>query len=393
MSLLPVAEAQARLFALARPLPAETVAVGAAVGRWLADDVAALRDQPWTDLSAMDGYAVRSDDLPGPWTIVGESAAGRPSPVGIATGEAVRIFTGAALPPGADTVLIQERALRDGSRLTLAGAGPAARGAHVRPRGLDFSEGDVLVARGERLTPARLALLGAAGHGSVRVGRRLRVALAATGDELMPPGSPLGEARLPETNRLMVAAQLADLPVDLVDLGILPDRAEVLAQTFAGVSADVLVTTGGASVGDHDLVRPALEAAGAKLDFWKVAVRPGKPLLAGTLGPTIVVGLPGNPVSAFVTALLFVRPLLAQLAGAADPLPRHRSARLGAPLPANGERTDFLRAHHRDGGVVPAARQDSAMLRVLSHADCLILRAPFAPPAMPGESIEVLDIA
>ncbi len=194
------------------------------------------------------------------------------------------------------------------------------------------------------------------------------MAIAATGDELVPPGAPLADAQLPETNRLMLAAQLAGLPVEIVDLGILPDRADALEAAFRALDADLLVTTGGASVGDHDLVRPALEAAGANIDFWRIALRPGKPMMAGRLGHAAVVGLPGNPVSAFVTALLFVRPLAAHLSGAADPFPRARPAPLGEPIPANGERTDYLRAELRGGAAFAATIQDSSMLRTLARA-------------------------
>lgn len=393
MPLLPVLEAQTRLLALAEPLPPETVPLAQVAGRWASADVHALRTQPAHDLSAMDGYAIAFADLPGPWRVTGESAAGRSFAGSMARGEAVRIFTGAAVPHGADTVLVQEEAARDGDALTLAGEGPPRRGRNIRVRGLDFAEGDLLVAAGERLTPARLALAGIAGHAALPVRRKVRVALAATGDELVPPGTALADAQLPETNRLMLAAQLADLPVEIVDLGILPDRLADLTAAFARLDADVLVTTGGASVGDHDLVRPALEAAGATIDFWRIALRPGKPMMAGRLGNAVAVGLPGNPVSAFVTALLFVRPLVAHLAGAADPFPVPRSATLGEPLPANGERTDYLRAALLGGAVFASTIQDSSMLRTLARATCLVVREPHAPAAAAGDVVQILQLA
>ncbi|ATY31639.1 molybdopterin molybdotransferase MoeA [Sphingomonas psychrotolerans] len=392
-TLLPLAQAWSRLRALTTPLAIERVPLALAAGRWAAEDIHARRTQPSADLSAMDGYAIRFADLPGPWRVIGESAAGRGFAGETNAGDSVRIFTGAPLPAGTDTILIQEEASREGDTLRLAGEGPPNSGRNVRRRGLDFSEGDLLIRAGERLTPARLALAGTAGHGELAVRRKVRVAIAATGDELVAPGAPVGEAQLPETNRLMLAAQLADLPVDLIDLGILPDRQEALKEAFRAVNADLLVTSGGASVGDHDLVRPALEAAGAKIDFWRIALRPGKPMMAGTLGDTIVLGLPGNPVSAFVTALLFVRPLIAHLAGAADPLPRTRTATLGEPLAANGERTDYLRAELRDGRVLASTLQDSAMLQALARASCLIAREPHAPAAQTGEAVEILDLA
>lgn len=391
--LLPVAEAQTRLLALAEPVAMETLLLAEAGGRWAASDISALRTQPSADLSAMDGYAIRYADMPGPWTVIGESAAGRPFAGSVASGEAVRIFTGAALPDGADTILVQEEATRDGATLTLTGEGPPRHASSVRPRGLDFTQGDKLIATGERLTPARLALAGIAGHATLPVRRRIRVAIAATGDELVPLGAPLADAQLPETNRMMLVAQLAGLPVEVIDLGILPDHQPTLEAAFRALDADLLVTTGGASVGDHDLVRPALEAAGAAIDFWRIALRPGKPMMAGRLGDAAVIGLPGNPVSAFVTALLFVRPLIAHLAGARDPLPPTRTVTLGDALPANGERTDYIRAELRDGLAFAATIQDSSMLRTLARASCLIVRQPGVPQAQAGDSAEILDIA
>ncbi|MFL9839430.1 gephyrin-like molybdotransferase Glp [Sphingomonas sp. ST-64] len=390
--MISVAEAQARLFALAAPVAATQVPLQAAAGRWAAEAVAALRTQPDRPLSAMDGYAIRFDDLPGPWRLVGESAAGRPLARVVQPGEAARIFTGAALPDGADSVLIQEEAQRDGDTVMLDGEGPPHARAHVRAAGLDFHAGDTLIAPGARITPTRIALAAVAGHSTLPVRRRLRVAIAATGDELCAPGETLAPGQVPESNGAMLAAMLAPLPVELTDLGILPDRRDSLTAAFAAVDADLLVTTGGASVGDHDLVRPALEAAGAAIDFWRVAVRPGKPMMAGRMRDTVVIGLPGNPVSAHVTALLFVCPMIAHLAGAADPLTATRRATLGHDLPAGGARTDHLRAVHRDGRVHAAARQDSSMLRTLAESDCLIVRPAHAPPAKAGDSVQILDL-
>lgn len=390
--MISLAAAQERLFALADPVTVEHVPLRDAVGRWAAAPVAALRTQPELPLSAMDGYAIRFANLPGPWRVIGESAAGRPFPGSLAAGEAVRIFTGAAVPDGADTILVQEEAARDGHTLTLDGGGPPHRGAHVRPVGLDFTHGEPLIDASARLTPAHIALAAIAGHATLPVHRRIRVAIVATGDELRTPGAPLGPGAIPESNGAMLAALLATLPVDLIDLGILPDRIDTLTAAFAAVGADLLVTTGGASVGDHDLVRPALEAAGTDIDFWRIAMRPGKPLMAGRMRDTVVLGLPGNPVSAYVTALLFVVPMVAYLSGAAHPLPRRRTAIVGSALPANGPRADHIRAVHRDGRVVPADRQDSSMLRILAASDCLIVRAPHVPATAPGDSVEILDI-
>jgi len=391
--LIAVAEARGRLFALAPPVDTETISIRDAAGRWAADDILARRTQPAADLSAMDGYAIRLADLPGPLTLIGESAAGRAFSGTMGSGETVRIFTGAAMPAGADTVLVQEEAARAGDRVTLAGEGPKNQGRNIRRKGLDFSTGDLLVAKGDRLTPARIAVAATAGHGVLAVHRSLRVAIVATGDELVPPGTALDDAVLPESNGAMLAAMLADLPVDVINLGILPDRLDIIAGAFAQVDADILVTTGGASVGDHDLVRPALEAAGGSLDFWRIALRPGKPMMAGLLGKTVVLGLPGNPVSAFVTAFLFLRPLIAAMSGAADPLPRGITAILGEDLPANDHREDYLRAETRDGRVFSLGLQDSSMLRTLARADCLIIRKPDAPAAIAGDSVEILGIA
>ena len=391
--LVPVAEAQQRLFAAAPPVAAESLPVTDAGGRWASADVHARRTQPAADLSAMDGYAIRYDDLPGPWQVVGESAAGQPYAGTIGPGEAVRIFTGAALPVGADAVMVQEEARRDGTHLILDGEGPTRRGGNVRRRGLDFNEGDRLIRTGERITPARIAVAITGGVAELPVHRRIRVAIAATGNELVPPGAPLDPLSLPEGNSAMLAAMLSDLPVEIIRLGILADDLATLTAAFATVDVDLLVTTGGASVGDHDLVRPALEAAGGVIDFWRIALRPGKPMMAGRLGEAMVLGLPGNPVSAFVTATLFVRPLIAHLAGATDPLPRTSHALLGEDLPTNGPRTDYLRAEIRDGRAYASTIQDSSMLLTLARSTCLIVRQAGAPPAFAGDSAEILVIA
>ncbi len=391
--LLPVEEAQQRLFALGTPVAVETVELAAAAGRWAAGDIAALRSQPAQDLSAMDGYAIRFADLPGPFSLIGESAAGHGFAGAVAAGETVRIFTGAAIPAGADTVLVQEESSRDGTRVILAGDGPSAPGRNVRHKGLDFIDGDLLVTRGERLTPARIALAAIAGHGTLLVNRRVRVAILTTGDELVPPGAPVGAGQVPEANGVMLAAHLGDLPVDLSLPAILPDQLDVISGAIAAIDADIIVMIGGASVGDHDLIRPAIEAAGGTIDFWRIALRPGKPMLAGRIGSTVILGLPGNPVSAFVTAHLFLRPLIATLAGAANPLPRTTMAMLGDPLPANDQRQDYLRARWAAGRVISAAKQDSSLLQTLAQADCLIVRPPFASAAEPGEMVPILPLA
>jgi len=392
--LLPVADAQARLFAMAPRVASERLPLASAAGRWTAEPVVALRAQPGADLSSMDGYAIRFDDLPGPWRVIGESAAGRAFSDSIGPGEAARIFTGAAMPAGADSVLVQEEARRDGEALALIGEGPPRRGASVRREGLDFERGAVLIDAGTRLTPAAIALAATGGHGALNVNRRLRVTIMATGDELIAPGTASDDPlALPEGNSAMLAAMLADLPVDVTVAGIISDRLDALTAAFSGANADIIVTTGGASVGDHDLVRPALEAAGGAVDFWRIAIRPGKPMLAGRLRDAVLLGLPGNPVSAFVTATLFLRPLIAAMAGAVDPLPRTLRAELAEPLPANDHRQDYLRATIIDGRVSAAAMQDSSMLATLARATCLIVRPPHAPSAAIGDIVDILPLA
>jgi len=392
MSLLPVAEAQARLLALASPLPIETARLADAAGRWAAEDVVARRTHPAADLSMMDGYAIRFTDLPGPWRVVGESRAGAGMRTGIDVGQAGRIFTGAPVPDGADAILVQEEAARDGAALALAGEGPPAMGAHIRRRGSDFAEGDRLIEGGARLTPGRIAAAAMGGHGILTVRRRPRVALISTGDELVPPGAPTDSMTLPASNGVMLQALIGG-SAEICDMSIVPDRLDALTHALQAAQADIIVTTGGASVGDHDLVRPALDRLGARLDFWRIAMRPGKPLLAGRLSDAVLLGLPGNPASAFVTAQLFLLPLIAHLSGARDPLPKTESAMLDIPLPAVGNRDDYVRARLAGGRVRPLANQDSGAVSTLAEADALIVRPAGARPASVGEIVDILRVA
>ena len=392
--LLPFGQALERLVALAEPVDAEDVPVAQAGGRWARADVIARGGQPFADLSAMDGYAIRFADLPGPWTVIGEAAAGTALDRPVGSGQAARIFTGAPVPDGADTVLIQEEAARDGDRLTLTGEGPPHIGRHIRRAGSNFADGAVLVAAGERMTPARIALAVLGGSATLTVNRRIKVVILSSGDELVAPGVPATGARINASNGPMLAAMLAHLPVDIEDCGIVPDDMDALRDAFtAARDADLLVTSGGASVGDHDLVRPALEAAGATIDFWKIAMRPGKPLMAGRMGRTAVIGLPGNPVSAFVTARLFVEPMIAALAGSCTSTLPFLTSTLGGAMSANGPRTNFVRATMRENRLFPIDNQDSAALSALALADALIVRPPDAPAANPGDSVEFLSIA
>lgn len=392
-ALLPVDEAQARLLVQVAPLPVEQVALADANGRRLAGDVVARLTQPPVAVSAMDGYAIRWADRAGPWTMVGESAAGRSFGGEVGAGQTARIFTGAALPAGADTVIVQEDVGRDGDTVTLVGDGPPREGAHIRMAGLDFAAGDCLGLAGSLVTPARIGLFAAAGHASLPVHRRPRVALLATGDELVPPGTVPGPDRIVSSNGVMLAALFTAVGAEVVDGGIIADDRYALAAALrAHAGADLLVTIGGASVGDHDHVLPVLRAMGATIDFWKVALRPGKPMLAGTLGGASVVGLPGNPVSSFVCAQLFIVPMLRRMQGAPDPLPTPIDSKLGADLPANGGRRDYMRGVLSGGTVVAARLQDSSMLRTLADSNVLIVREPGAPAATEGTIVACLRL-
>jgi molybdopterin molybdotransferase len=390
--MIELAEAQARLFALRAPVEGEKVALVDAAGRWAASDVVARRTQPARDLSAMDGYAIRAADAPGPWRVIGESAAGRLFDGSVGVGQAVRIFTGAVVPDGADCILIQENATRNGDALTLACDAPVA-GQHIRRTGADFAEGALLIAKGEPITPARIALAAMGGHATLPVARELRVAIISTGDELVAPGAATAEDQIPSSNAPMLAAMLAGLPVEIDDRGIIPDDLAALTAEFQACAAgDIIVSIGGASVGDHDLVKSALEAAGAKLDFWKIAMRPGKPVMAGMLGDAVVLGLPGNPVSAFVTAFLLLKPLIARLSGASDPLPERIEAQLAAPIPANGNRLDHIRGILTGSVAMPTGANDSSMLAALSKSNILIIRHINAPAASKGDLVPCLRV-
>lgn len=385
--MIELAEAQARLFALREPVAVEDIALLDAVGRWAAEDIVAQRTQPAHDLSAMDGYAICPANA-SEWRVIGESAAGRGFSGTLQPGEAVRIFTGALVPDGAEAVLIQENATRDGEFVRLTG-GIVKSGQHIRHAGADFIAGAVLIKAGEPVTAARVGLAAMAGYATLSVRRRVRVAIISTGDELVTPGEPCAEDQIPSSNGSMLAAMLAELPADVDDRGIFRDDQSALTAGFAACAgADIIVTIGGASVGDHDLVRPALDAAGASIDFWKIAMRPGKPVMAGTLGGAVVLGLPGNPVSAFVTAFLLLKPLIAHLSGANDPLPERIEAKLGVALPANGNRLDHVRGVLTGSVAVPTGINDSSMLSALSRSNILIIRNINAPEANAGDMTE-----
>jgi molybdopterin molybdotransferase len=390
--LITLDEARDRLLALATPRDAVSLPLQQTTGLVLTHPLTAQRQQPAADLSAMDGYVVRRADLPGPWRVVGESAAGQAFADSIGQGEAARISTGAIIPAGADCVVVQEDVSRDGDRLTLTGDGPPVPGAHIRRAGHDFTAGAQLAAAGTLIDARLIALAAMAGHGTMSVYPRPRITILSSGDELVPPGEPLpSPAHIPASNGVMLASMLSRLPADVVMPPLLrDDRRAIAAALTEHRHADIIVTTGGASVGDHDLLQPALKDCGGKMDFWRIAMRPGKPVMVGTLGNAIVLGLPGNPVSAYVTALLLLLPLVRALAGYQHVLPPVLQAAAGAAIPANGPRQDFMRARFDGGHLLPVSSQDSGALASLNAANALIIRPAFQPEVQPGDPIDYI---
>ena len=398
MALVPVAEALERLLDGAAPQASESVALIDATGRVLAEPVVALRTQPPFNASAMDGYAARAADVasaPARLSVIGMAPAGRGFDGSLGASQAVRIFTGAPVPEGADTIVIQEN-VRDLGGGTVEVTEPTAQGRNIRRVGLDFTQGDVLLERGRLLDPAALSLAASANHPRLSVVKRPLVAIIATGNELLPPGSELGPDQIISSNAYGVAAAAQSVGARALDLGIAADRTEAIAALVRQAveqEADVIVTLGGASVGDHDLIHDVLTGEGMTLDFWKIAMRPGKPLMFGRLGRTRCIGLPGNPVASLVCSQLFLKPLLARLGGR-DFRQDIREARLGAAMPANDLRQDYVRAVVREeaGSLVatPFGIQDSSMLRMLADANGLVVREPFAPAAAAGDACRVL---
>jgi molybdopterin molybdotransferase len=400
-AMISVEEALKRVLASAEaPLGEEKVALQAAYGRVLAYDLKALRTQPPFPNSAMDGYALRAGDTASAHatlTLVGESAAGRAFDGVVGPGEAVRIFTGAPMPDGADAVVIQEDVQREGEQIRVSA--PVRAGDNLRPAGMDFQAGQTLIAAGQRLTPRDVALAAAANHTELTVRRRARVAILATGDELVPPGGALGPAQIVASNNFAVTGLVDAYGGVAIDLGIAIDDLDATKAAIAqarDAKADVLVTLGGASVGDYDLVQQALVSSGMELGFWRIAMRPGKPLMHGRLGPTRVLGLPGNPTSSMVCSILFLRPLLRALHGEPDPgADPSQPGRLAVDLPANGVRQDYMRAllsRSAEGILVatPVSAQDSSLVRMMAGADGLIVRASHAEPAKAGEACRVI---
>jgi molybdopterin molybdotransferase len=393
--MISVDEAQARLLALVTPLPPVERDLMQAVRHYLHAPLMAMRTQPAADLSAMDGYAIAVQDFPGPWRVIGESAAGHPFAGDLQRGEAVRIFTGAYVPQNADSVLIQENAARDGDMLNATLDHPPVFGANIRRLGGDFHAGDAVLPKGTYLDAGAIAVAAMAGHGRLMVGGVPRIAIAATGDELVPAGSAIGPAQIPCSNSPMLQAMLAGLPCDVRDAGILPDDLTALETSLSALceQVDIIVTTGGASVGDYDLVQTALMNIGAQMDFWKVAMRPGKPLMAGKVGNTVVLGLPGNPSSAFVTAFLFLLPLIRHMAGCNAPLPAYFEAATATDLPAGGERAEYMRATVEGGHITPFMTQDSGLTRNLSQANALLVQHPNVPPRAKGSVVQYMRLS
>ena len=399
--LIPVEEALKRLLDGAAPLAAEKVALDDAIGRVLAADAKARRAQPPFDVSAMDGYAARAGDLVSgkALKLAGESAAGHPYENELKNGEAVRIFTGAVVPKGADVVVEQEVASRDGGNVTLKAH---RAGKNIRQAGHDFREGEILLQKGHRITARSLGLAAAADHATLDCAKRPRVALLATGDELVMPGKGGAADRVVVSNPYTVRALAEHEGATVIESDVLKDRVEIIVEAIGRArtnGADIVVTMGGASVGDHDLIRPALEKIKAEIDFHRIAFRPGKPTLSAKLGKTHILGLPGNPVSAFVCAFVFLAPLLRKLQGHSEPVTKPLPAILGVDLWANDERADYLRAvstwdEQGRRVVTPFLKksQDSSLTATLARADCLLLRPANAPAAKKGERCEILPL-
>ncbi len=400
--MIAVEDAYRRLLDDAEPVRRTVVvSLRESAGRVLAEDVFASRTQPGFDASAMDGYALRAADGQQPFRplqVIGESAAGRAFDGRIAPGEAVRIFTGAPVPEGADAVLIQEDADRSDAGALVPKEAVSA-GQHIRPAGVDFSQGGLLLARGTLMSPGAVALAASGGHPRLTVVDRPKIAVLATGDELVAPGEPVGPSQIVASNSYGVAALVEASGGTVVDCGIAPDREDEIARHLDRALAegcDCFVTIGGASVGDHDLIGKIFEAKKVEIDFLKVAMRPGKPLMAGRIGDMRLVGLPGNPASSMVAATLFLRPLVRRLAGRPD-RPLTRAAILGSDVPENGIRADFMRSRtelQEDGTIIvtPLPRQDSSLLSIYAAADALLMRPPQAPASRAGEPCRIVDL-
>ncbi len=396
--MISVAEALSRILGPIRPLPTEVVPIARARGRALAEDVRARVTQPPKDVSAMDGYAVRAEDLcevPARLRVIGEAPAGGAHDGALGPGEAVRIFTGGPVPAGADAIVIQEGTENAGEG-EIEVRESVAVGTYIRPAGLDFVEGQVGVGAGTRLGARDIGLAAAMNVPWLTVRRRPRIALLATGDEIVRPGEPIAENQIVSSNTLALAALVEGAGGEAIDLGIARDDMASIDRLVDGArGADILVTLGGASVGDHDLVRDALAERGLELDFWRIAMRPGKPLMFGLLDRMVMLGLPGNPVSSLVCGTIFLRPAIRALLGLEPASEARARARLGRDLAENDRREDYLRAELRRDGegaqiATPFQKQDSSMLSLLARAHCLVVRPPHAPAIKAGEEVDIV---
>ncbi len=397
--MIAVKDAVAKIEAALTPVSIETIAIADAFGRVLAEDLVARREQPALAVSSMDGYAVRACDVasaPATLTLIGESRAGQAFGGSLSSGETVRIFTGAPLPQGADAVVMQEVVTATSTNATMEER--ATEGQFVRPAGLDFQKGERLLKAGTRLTPRAVGLAAAMNLPQLTVRRKPRIAILATGDELVMPGGELTPENSVNSNSFTLSALIRHFGGEPVELGIAKDsRQSLLTLAAKATEVDLLVTSGGASVGDHDLVRSVLGEAGLHLDFWGVAARPGKPTLFGRLNDTPLLGLPGNPVTIVVGGLLFLRPAIAALLGLRETPPQPESARLTVAMGKNGPREGYLSAKStRDADgichVTPFSRQDSSMLAQTARADCLVLRPPQAAAATAGDTVSILRL-
>ncbi len=391
--MISVEEARARILSGLAPTGTEIVPLSAALGRVTAEPILSRLTHPPQDVSAMDGYAVRAGD-PQPRLVIGAAPAGHPFAGRVGAGEAVRLFTGSVVPEGADAIVLQEDTDRDGDSISIREA--IRPGQHIRRAGQDFAEGQMMVQANARLNPRHVGLIAAANHAWVPVRRRPIVAILATGDEIVLPGDPIGPGGIVSSNSHALSAFVRACGGEPLLLPIAGDSISAIADAASSVRhADLLVTTGGASVGDHDLVAPALEGVGLKLDFWKIAMRPGKPLMHGSLGSVRLLGLPGNPVSSYLCALLFLKPAIERLLGLPGAAPRPIRAVLMTGLKENDHRADHLRCRltEAEDGMLqaePFGRQDSGMLSALAHSDAVILRAPHAAAVEAGSVVEVL---
>ena len=395
MALMPVEAARSRILLNVKPLAAEQVAIAQALGRVLAKPISARRDQPPFNASAMDGYAVRSEDVAVELKIIGISAAGHAFKGKLKPGEAVRIFTGAPVPANSDAVVIQENTEAKGKIVAILS--PARSQQNIRPRGLDFRKGETLLPASIRLNARDIGLAAAMNCDILSVRKKPVVAVIATGDELVLPGTNPRADQIVSSNSNALAAMAQSLGAEVINCGIVKDNLKATERAILKMAkADVIVTTGGASVGDHDFIQQALKNTGVKIDFWKIAMRPGKPFMYGRKGKQHVLGLPGNPVSALVCARLFLKPLIDCLQG----LPHEDAAtmaRLGAAMNANDSRQDYVRAKLEtaaDGSrtATPFNKQDSSMQRTFRDAHCLIIRPPSAPAAQPSDLVPVLNL-